>query len=122
MNLDDGNRFNIEIKDFLDTLDTNNSTREFKLNQLREYQGELAFFIDDINDHTPDPADNGLIKENILATLEDNLERVNETLANMEQTGGRRRKSRRSRKSRGRRKSRRSRKTLRRKSLKRRRH
>jgi hypothetical protein len=116
----DGNDLNIEVKDYFEDILTNYDSREDIINKLTKFKTFLLTVIDEINSATLAPRNDNLTKENILVDLQYNLSRVNETLANMTRTAGRRKS--RGRRSRGRRKSRRSRKTLRRKSLRRRRH
>jgi hypothetical protein len=116
------NNLNNEVKQYLDSVSSGANISEDTMNILTEYRMDIEEYIPDITDYEFAPRSDGLTKEGILIDLNENLQQINQTLSNMQQTAGKRRQRKNKRKSRkiNSRKSR-SRKSRSRKSLRRRR-
>ncbi len=111
------NNLNNEIKQYIYSVSSGDNIREDTLHTLEEYILDIDEYIRDITDYDFAPRSDGLTKEGILIDLNENVQQINQTISNMQQTAGKRRQRKNKRKS----KKMNSRKSRSRKSLKRRR-
>jgi hypothetical protein len=94
------NNLNNEIRQYLDSISSDANVREDTLHTLEEYILDIDEYITDISAYEFAPRSDDLTKEGILADLNANLQQINQTISNMQQTAGKKRQRKNKRKSR----------------------